>query len=160
MGHGALLVLEAGAPPASRGQRVQVIAIDLVSRDVFQRINVFIGFLSSCCKKLDAIPGHRSFLKECYISSSSPCLVLQPHSEVQVVCETRCCSLLSAATQPFIQCRLWTSTGKLVSDLIPRFLCSQAYPWLPSEHLEHLPGCGFRNTTQPDTYRVKKGHQS
>lgn len=51
MGHGALLVLEAGAPPASRGQKVQVIAIDLVSRDVFQRINVFIGFLSSCCKK-------------------------------------------------------------------------------------------------------------
>lgn len=48
---GPLLVLEASALPASCGKRVQVISIDLVSRDVFQRVNVFIGFLSFCCKK-------------------------------------------------------------------------------------------------------------
>lgn len=51
MGHGAFLVLEPGASPASYGQRAQVIPIDLVSREVLQRVNVFIGFLSFCCKK-------------------------------------------------------------------------------------------------------------
>lgn len=49
---GPLLVLEASALPASHEKRVQVISIDLMSRDdVFQRVNVFIGFLSFCCKK-------------------------------------------------------------------------------------------------------------
>lgn len=33
------------------GKRVLIISTDLVSRDVFQRVNVFIGFLSFCCKK-------------------------------------------------------------------------------------------------------------
>lgn len=51
MGHGPLLVLEASALPVSCGKRVQLISIDLMSRDVFQRVNVFIGFLSFCCKK-------------------------------------------------------------------------------------------------------------
>lgn len=50
-GHRPLLVLEASALPASPGKRVQAASIDLVSRAVFQRVNVFIGFLSFCCKK-------------------------------------------------------------------------------------------------------------
>lgn len=49
--HGPLLVLEVSALPASLGNRVQAASIDLVSRAVFQRVNVFIGFLSFCCKK-------------------------------------------------------------------------------------------------------------
>lgn len=50
-GHRPLLVLKASALPASPGKRVQAASIDLVSRAVFQRVNVFIGFLSFCCKK-------------------------------------------------------------------------------------------------------------
>lgn len=51
-GHRPLLVLKASQPlPASPGKRVQAASIDLVSRAVFQRVNVFIGFLSFCCKK-------------------------------------------------------------------------------------------------------------
>lgn len=49
MAYGPLLVLETSALPAPCGKRVQFISIDLVSRDVFQRVNVFIGFLSFCC---------------------------------------------------------------------------------------------------------------
>lgn len=49
MAYGSLLVLETSGLPASCGKRVQFISIDLVSRDVFQRVNVFIGFLSFCC---------------------------------------------------------------------------------------------------------------
>lgn len=59
---------------------MQVISIDLVSRDVFQRVSVFLGFLSFFSEKEDVIPGHGSLLKECHISSSSTCLVLQARS--------------------------------------------------------------------------------
>lgn len=80
----------------------RVIAMDLVSGDVLQRINAFMGFLSLCCKKQGSIPGRRGLPKERHISSLSPWLVLQPRSEVQVVCET---PQLLAETQPFLQYR-------------------------------------------------------
>lgn len=129
------------------GQRAQVIPINLLSGDVLQRINVFIGFLSLCCKKQDAIPGHRRLLKECHISSSSLVWCCSPVLRCRW-CVKHCCSSLSAATQPLMQCRLVTGTGKLISDTIPAFVCSQI---LPSEHLKHLPGSGFGNVISVDT---------
>lgn len=104
-----------------------VIAMDLVSGDVLQRINVFMGFLSLCCKKQGSIPGRRGLPKERHISSCGWCC--------SPVLRCRwCVKHLSSLLKPSLSSS--TGTEELLSALTPRSVCSQIHPWLPPEHLE------------------------